>query len=169
MEQTLIYLEAGHGGNDPGAVNGDVHEADINLLAALTIKHTLVEAGYSVLLSRDTDILVPHPERIRQARQCSLAISIHHDTARATRAGVYYQAERIRSDSERLARSIASQFDDAWVRPSTDSRFRRLYIDSWRPTAVLLELGPTRSYTRDERIAQAQRVLAGLQKYSPRT
>lgn len=162
-----VFIEAGHGGADPGAVNGDIWESRLNLEAALTLKFILERAGYDVLLSRSTDELIPHARRTALAAHCDIALAVHHDTATARVAGVYYQSERANAKSRALANSIAKYFVGAWVRPSTNSRFRRLYIDSWRPPSVLLELGPTRSYTRDERIDLAERVLSGLKEFAP--
>lgn len=60
-EQTsyTIILDAGHGGEDGGAVgkNG-LAEKDINLAIALKLKELLREKGVSVLLTRETDVLL---------------------------------------------------------------------------------------------------------------
>ena len=33
-----VFLSAGHGGSDPGAVNGSLHEADVNLNTLLACR-----------------------------------------------------------------------------------------------------------------------------------
>jgi N-acetylmuramoyl-L-alanine amidase len=48
-----IVLDPGHGGNDPGAVNGDYNERAITLDYAQAIKASLEAMGYKVLLTRD--------------------------------------------------------------------------------------------------------------------
>lgn len=48
-----IVLDPGHGGNDPGAVNGDNNEAVLMLDYANSIKAALEKAGYKVALTRD--------------------------------------------------------------------------------------------------------------------
>ncbi len=54
-----VILDAGHGGEDGGAVgkNG-LAEKDINLSIALKLKELLREKGVSVILTRETDVLL---------------------------------------------------------------------------------------------------------------
>lgn len=51
-----IVIDAGHGGRDGGSVgvNGTI-EKEINLLYAKTLKEKLVDAGYRVVMTRETD------------------------------------------------------------------------------------------------------------------
>jgi len=51
-----IYLDAGHGGNDPGVVYNGYKEKDLNLEAVLYIGNRLTELGFEVGYSRTTDI-----------------------------------------------------------------------------------------------------------------
>lgn len=37
----VIYIDAGHGGIDPGAVYKDIHEADINLKISMSLANLL--------------------------------------------------------------------------------------------------------------------------------
>lgn len=48
-----IVLDPGHGGNDPGAVNGENNEAVLMLDYANAIKKALEDEGYKVALTRD--------------------------------------------------------------------------------------------------------------------
>lgn len=52
----VVILDAGHGGFDGGAigVNGTI-EKDINLSIALKLREMLEDAGYTVIMTRDTD------------------------------------------------------------------------------------------------------------------
>lgn len=48
-----IVIDAGHGGNDSGAVNGSYTEADIVLDIALALRDSLEKEGFKVFLTRD--------------------------------------------------------------------------------------------------------------------
>ena len=58
-EYPMIIIDAGHGGEDGGAVgkNG-LYEKDINLKIAFIMKDMLSSRGYDVLLTRSEDILL---------------------------------------------------------------------------------------------------------------
>lgn len=51
----VIYIDAGHGGIDPGAVYKDIHEADINLKISMSLANLLEKNGAIVLLTRTVD------------------------------------------------------------------------------------------------------------------
>lgn len=50
-----IYLDAGHGGKDPGAIYDTVYEKDINLDIVKKLQFELEKLGAVVLLTRDDD------------------------------------------------------------------------------------------------------------------
>ena len=80
----VIVIDAGHGGHDPGAQNGDTDEKDITLAAALHLRHRLLRDGrYKVVMTRTDDTFVPLEERVRIARRAGadLFIALHADTA----------------------------------------------------------------------------------------
>ncbi len=52
LEPISILLDAGHGGEDPGKVVGEIKESEINLNIALKLKDHLEEAGYEVTMTR---------------------------------------------------------------------------------------------------------------------
>ncbi len=58
-----IVLDAGHGGEDPGAEANGLKEKDLNLDIVLRIKDLLVSNGYSVTLTRQDDSLLYSPEQ----------------------------------------------------------------------------------------------------------
>ncbi len=53
-----IIIDAGHGGEDPGAVIGDVKEKDINLQIALILGELFESNGYNVVYTRKNDVLL---------------------------------------------------------------------------------------------------------------
>ena len=82
-----IFLDPGHGGRDPGAVNGARFESHDNLRIALAIRPHLQRQGFDVIMSRETDVFVELSERTRQANAANVDVflSIHrngfHDPA----------------------------------------------------------------------------------------
>ena len=51
----VIYLDAGHGGRDPGAIYQQIMEKDINLIIVKKLALELEKMGAVVLLTRDGD------------------------------------------------------------------------------------------------------------------
>ena len=80
---TIIALDPGHGGEDPGAVGPTgLREKDVVLAIALELRDKLnAQPGMRVMLTRDADFFVPLQDRVRKARrvQADLFISIHAD------------------------------------------------------------------------------------------
>lgn len=58
-KQYTVILDAGHGGEDGGAVGVDgIYEKNINLSIALRIRDLLETSGYEVILTRDKDTAI---------------------------------------------------------------------------------------------------------------
>jgi N-acetylmuramoyl-L-alanine amidase len=77
-----VVLDPGHGGRDPGAVQGGLTESAVVLSFALELAEALRRAGgFEVILTRDTDVFVSLETRIRLARegQADVFISLHAD------------------------------------------------------------------------------------------
>ena len=77
--QADIVLDAGHGGKDPGANNGDAIEKEITLSIAEMTQEILEDAGYKVKLIRDDDCFVELTERseIANRKNAKVFVSIH--------------------------------------------------------------------------------------------
>ncbi len=70
-----VILDAGHGGEDGGAVGaGGVIEKDINLAITLKLKDLLEVSGYKVILTRDKDTAIydEEAESLRQKKRSDL-------------------------------------------------------------------------------------------------
>ena len=106
--QKVIVLDAGHGGQDPGAISRSGHyEKDITLNMVKETRELLQQAGYKVVLTRDRDIFIPLRGRIKKAHEANadLFISIHADSAKNPSAkglSIYTISERA-SDAEAAA------------------------------------------------------------------
>lgn len=84
-------IDPGHGGSDPGAVNGKRYEKDDVLRLALAVKPLLEAQGVGVLLTRADDKTVPPiAERCRMANEagCAYYLSLHRDAAGPTARGI---------------------------------------------------------------------------------
>jgi len=82
----IIAIDAGHGGEDPGAIgkNG-TREKDVVLAIARSLAQQIdAEPGMRAVLTRDGDYFVPLRDRMRRARarQADLFVSIHADSIR---------------------------------------------------------------------------------------
>ncbi|MCI8350430.1 MAG: N-acetylmuramoyl-L-alanine amidase [Oscillospiraceae bacterium] len=84
-------IDPGHGGSDPGAMNGSRKEKDDVLKLAKKIKPLLEEQGHTVILTRDDGV-----ETVTIDRRCSMAnkagcdyfLSLHRNSAGAKARGI---------------------------------------------------------------------------------
>lgn len=82
--EIIIAIDAGHGGEDPGArgANGS-HEKDVTLMIAKKLKEKIDgEPNMRGVLTRDSDFFIPLHGRVVKARnmQADLFVSIHADS-----------------------------------------------------------------------------------------
>jgi N-acetylmuramoyl-L-alanine amidase len=93
---TIVAIDPGHGGEDPGAIGpSGLKEKDVVLAVALRLRDRLnALPGLRAMLTRDDDFFVPLYDRVRKARrvQADLFISLHADafmTPKARGASVF--------------------------------------------------------------------------------
>lgn len=98
---TIVAIDPGHGGEDPGAIGpSGLREKDVVLAIALRLRDRLnALPGIRVMLTRDADFFVPLHDRVRKARrvQADLFVSIHADafmTPHARGASVFALSPR---------------------------------------------------------------------------
>lgn len=87
-----VFLSAGHGGKDPGAVAYGLKEKDINLNTLLGCKAALERHGVKVIASRLTDENDPKEDEVREANAsgADVAVSFHANAAGGDGFEVYY-------------------------------------------------------------------------------
>jgi N-acetylmuramoyl-L-alanine amidase len=113
-----IVIDAGHGGEDPGAIGRrGSREKDITLTIARRLK-TLVDAepNMRAMLTRDGDYFLPLDVRVEKARKvkADLLVSIHADSyvrSNARGSSVFALSDR-RATSE-LARLLAKKENES--------------------------------------------------------
>jgi N-acetylmuramoyl-L-alanine amidase len=113
-----IAIDAGHGGEDPGAIGpAGTKEKDVVLSMALQLADRLrSKLGWNVVLTRDGDYFVPLGDRVKKARAANadLFVSIHADaffTPNARGASVYALSEK--GASSAAAKWMASKENNA--------------------------------------------------------
>jgi len=74
-----IILDAGHGGNDAGAVRNGIFEKNINLAVVQKIQKILTDQGFQSVMTRDTDNALSLKERtdITNSELPDIFVSIH--------------------------------------------------------------------------------------------
>ncbi|MBZ4200536.1 MAG: N-acetylmuramoyl-L-alanine amidase [Methylotenera sp.] len=81
--QIVVAIDAGHGGEDPGALGASgSREKDITLMVAKKLKQQIdAEPNMHAVLTRDGDYFIPLHGRVVKARsmQADLFVSIHAD------------------------------------------------------------------------------------------
>lgn len=80
-----IVLDPGHGGSDPGAVNGSTYEKTINNQFTLKLGNKLQALGATVIYTRspNSDVYISLEDRANFANQqnADFFLSIHHDSS----------------------------------------------------------------------------------------
>ena len=129
----VIVIDAGHGGNDPGALGRAGPEKDVTLAAARALKRRLEQSGrYRVVLTRDRDIYVPLEARVQITRQAGadLFISLHADSAAdpETRGATVYTLSE--QGTDKAARQVFSggSFIDVDL-PGRDRAVKQILLD----------------------------------------
>lgn len=57
----IIIVDPGHGGKDPGTINNDIYEKNINLAISKYLEIELTKAGATVILTRNGDYDLSYP------------------------------------------------------------------------------------------------------------
>jgi N-acetylmuramoyl-L-alanine amidase len=96
LKVSRIVVDPGHGGKDPGGLglNGE-KEKDINLSVTKQLAKRLKDEGYEVLLTRETDVFIPLPDRTAFAntKKADLFVSVHvnaHDNSEIKGVETYF-------------------------------------------------------------------------------
>ena len=92
-----VFLSAGHGGNDPGAVSNGLSEKTINLNTLLACKTELVRHGVAVACSRVTDANDPVTQEVKEANvsNADIAVSFHANAGGGDGFEAYYHSSNI--------------------------------------------------------------------------
>jgi N-acetylmuramoyl-L-alanine amidase len=143
----LVVLDAGHGGDDPGAMRGGIVEKDLNLALVQMVAECLKARGVQVILTRSDNTFIKLPDRPEFANRAGadLFLSIHaNSTADSGISGFQvYVSDSPSQASIAAALAIARRLNQAGIWNYGTEPHRKPYqvlIHSRRP-AVLLEVG----------------------------
>ena len=158
----IIAIDAGHGGQDSGALGRHgTKEKDIVLAIAKRLaKIVNQERGMRAYLTRDKDIFIPLRQRIKKARnnKADMFISIHADAfkdPKAKGASVFVLSER--GASSEAAKMLANKENAADLAGGISLEDKDDMLAS-----VLLDLSQTASLEASFEVANT--VLAGLKR-----
>lgn len=104
-----VFLDAGHGGKDPGALGNGLKEKDINLSVTLKVGNILTNHGVNVDYSRTTDTFLELADRAKKANdfKADIFVSIHCNAAENVNAkGVETYNYPNSTNGAKLAKSI---------------------------------------------------------------
>lgn len=124
MANKLVCIDAGHGGNDCGAVNvikGGPSESQYNLMIAEELAQELKLRGFDIMMTRKDDTFISLSERVSKANnmKADLFVSLHHNsfsgtsaTARGTEVCIYsIKNESNKSLAAKMSKAISFLFD----------------------------------------------------------
>ena len=176
-EKELIIIDAGHGGEDPGAISkSGIYEKNLNLDFALIIGALLSEQGYAVVYTRTTDkLLYTAEENIKGIRKISdlknrckiaaeypdaLFVSIHMNSfsnEKYSGLQVYYSENN--ADSYVLADKIQSTVCSQ-IQPTNSRTIKKanaMYVlDNINNPAVLVECGFLSNAEESEKLSEKE-------------
>ena len=152
----VIYVDIGHGGNDPGAMYKDILEKDINLSVGKILEQKLLSMGAIVYLTRYGDYDLSVTNTINNKRSdlsrrgnlinksdCDLFLSIHLN---AEETGVWRGAQVFYNSKIEQNKIIADIFQKYFKKELNSTRKAKVDNDLYllkrieRP-GILLELG----------------------------
>lgn len=93
-----VFLSAGHGGSDPGAVSNGLYEKTINLNTLLACKNELERHGVKVVCSRVKDENDPVSEEVKEANAsgADIAVSFHTNAGGGDGFEAFYYGSSIK-------------------------------------------------------------------------
>ncbi|MCA9726684.1 MAG: N-acetylmuramoyl-L-alanine amidase [Candidatus Eisenbacteria bacterium] len=168
----IVVIDAGHGGEDPGATGPGVREKDVCLDVARRLHKELAgREGIYPILTRSRDVLLPLRSRMALAEDADadLFVSIHVNAAatkNAQGAEVFFLS--IRGASDEAAHEVAAYENEAGVAGDGDAQLSGSEIPfslslrqsdtllrSSRAAEVVLDLLVERELARNRGVRQA--------------
>lgn len=144
VKSKLIVIDPGHGGNDTGALRGNILEKDLTLSIALKVKEELKAMGFkNIVMTRSSDKTLALADRvdISNNKDADIFVSIHiNSSVKSEINGIetHYYSESGYEMAQALHKELMSNIP-AMDRGLFKSKF--YVINHTEAPAVLLELG----------------------------
>lgn len=119
VKNRIIVIDPGHGGKDPGAVNGSYAEKRIALAVASTVKQKLERDGAVVYMTREGDTYPTLQDRVdfAQGKYAEMFVSIHVNSSSSSSAKgteTYYSITA--NDNELEDKALATNINNEIVK-----------------------------------------------------
>ena len=147
-KNSLVIIDPGHGGPDPGAIGiRGIRETDVVLDVSKRVKQLLSEKGVRVRLTRKSEIDLDLPPRVLFANRmgADIFVSIHANASQGKKRNIngletfYYRGWRGRLLAKRIQKHILRVSPGSPDRGVKQGRF--YVIKNTRMPAVLVEIG----------------------------
>ncbi len=105
----VIFVDAGHGGRDPGAVANGIQEKDVVLPISLRLGQALQSMGYTVYYTRTNDVEIDLEPRVAAAERINadVFVSVHANALAPGNSGIS-GVETYHSRNSTVGRELAS-------------------------------------------------------------
>ncbi len=105
----VIFVDAGHGGRDPGAVANGIQEKDVVLPISLKLGQALQSMGYTVYYTRTNDVEIDLEPRVAAAERINadVFVSVHANALAPGNSGIS-GVETYHSRNSTVGKELAS-------------------------------------------------------------
>ena len=141
---SVLVLDAGHGGSDPGAQRGFIKEKELTLAIAQKTRAKLAESGIRVIMTRSDDTFVSLQDRvtITNTTKPDMFLSVHINSLESTNdihgIETYYQTDMSKALAQSIHESLVTELDA----PNRNIRKAKFYVvNRAEVPAVLAEVG----------------------------
>ena len=152
----IIYLDAGHGGKDCGAIKNNIYEKDINLILVKKLEKELIKKGAIVYLTRNDDYDLAH-ENVKYRKRSDLTnraklinnsdsdiyLSIHlNSSTNSTWRGIQIYYDDNNKNNLVLAKALNKEFESFSKLTRKIKKENNYYMyKQIKKTGILIEAG----------------------------
>jgi N-acetylmuramoyl-L-alanine amidase len=142
----LVVLDAGHGGENPGAIYNGRQEKDDALALTLAVGRILEANGVDVYYTRETDIFETPLQKAQEANQtgADYFVSIHRNSSPVPNqyTGIETLVYNRYGEAARLAYNINEELEDVgFENQGVNERTNLAVLRRTQMPAVLVEVG----------------------------